>query len=410
MNKLVLSGAVALALMAGPAVAADLAARPRDRAVPAVDARQRHQPRGLCWEDGLFGAWRPCPQPCRQAATRPARRSAAVITSERPAEPFAPVCRFGAPRNHYWATSLSGPVNRGLLQGLQEAAARGEIGWLDIDARFPVSGVAAGVNLILYHVGGNCYAGGDCARFPASQPLGDGDRWGSEERKLDLNDPQVRKIVVGDLVNVARQADALAPKGASVGVHLDNVHRLDAEGLARLINEYLQAVDTAKHEGLIAKERAVGYVAKNNADGFRKALDQKLLRVPPLYQINENATLDAQGALDPASRAALEFGRRYGIPVFLKTFGSDVAYTVERDGNRVEVKVTPDMARRMAQLGGVAGVAWSADETRYQPTLFAPGAPVRPRICEPAAAGAAPALSPPRPTATAAAARPARDR
>src|SRR5581483_3774460 len=98
-------------------------------------------------------------------------------------------------KKHYWATSLSRSVDDAVLQGLYEAVARGEIGWLDVDDKNPLPPLKAGVNLIFYHVGGNCYIRhGDCDRFPASKPTGD--RWGSTERSVDLADPAVRKIVV----------------------------------------------------------------------------------------------------------------------------------------------------------------------------------------------------------------------
>jgi hypothetical protein len=183
--------------------------------------------------------------------------------------------------------------------------------------------------------------------------------------------------VVADMINLVRRADERAPAGATVGVHLDNVQRLDAGRLALLFNEYLAAVDSAKEQGLISKTRTVGYVAKNNPEGFKGALDLKLLKTPPLYQINENATLNQEGALDESSRVAQDLGRRYNVPVFLKTFGTDVAYTIERDGKRVDINVTQDMTRRMAEMPNISGAAWSSDEAHYQPTLFAQGAPVK---------------------------------
>jgi hypothetical protein len=283
---------------------------------------------------------------------------------------------FGELKKHYWATSLSRTVDGGLLQGLQEAVARGEVGWLDVDPQFPVPAMAPGINLIVYHVGGNCYVGADCDRFPSSEPTGD--RWGERERKIDLNDPRTRQIVVADLIGLVRQADELAPSGSIVGVHLDNVHRLQANGLAGIFNDYLQAAEEAKRQGLISKTRATGYIAKNNPEAFLKALDQRLLSAPPLYQINENATLSRDGTLDGDSRIAQKIGRRYGIPVFLKTFGTDVAYAIEQGGTQVTVYVSQDMTRRMAQMPNVSGAAWSPDEARYQPTLFAQGSPARP--------------------------------
>jgi hypothetical protein len=121
----------------------------------------------------------------------------------------------------------------------------------------------------------------------------------------------------------------------------------------------------------------VGYVAKNNPEIFKQALDQRLLRTVPLYQIVENAHLDQQGALDENSRAAQELGRRYAVPVFLKTFGTDVAYSIEQGGTRKDVFVTQDMTRQMARMANISGAAWSPDEQRYQPTLFVQGSPVR---------------------------------
>jgi hypothetical protein len=282
---------------------------------------------------------------------------------------------LGESRKQYWATSLSRTVEPTLLQGLDEAVARGETGWLDVDPKFPVPALARGINLIFYHVGGNCYIGSDCDRFPSSKPTGD--RWGNKERTLDLTDPQARKVVIADLIEIVRQADQLAPEGSIVGVHLDNVHTLDAKGLAAVFNEYMQAVADAKLQGRISAGRTVGYLAKNNPDAFMRALDRNLLTAAPLYQINENATLSEDGALDDSSRVAQRIGRRYGIPVFLKTFGTDVAYTTRQNGRREKVYVSQDMTREMAQKPNISGAAWSPDEARYQPTLFAQGAPVR---------------------------------
>ena len=105
---------------------------------------------------------------------------------------------------------------------------------------------------------------------------------------------------------------------------------------------------------------------------------EHLLSAVPLYQINENATLDQGGKLDDDSRVAQRIGRRYGIPVFLKTFGTDVAYRTDRGEGRVDVYVSEAMTRQMAQLRNIAGAAWSPHEREYRPTLFAQGGPVRP--------------------------------
>ncbi len=277
-------------------------------------------------------------------------------------------------KKHYWATSLASTVDNGLLQGLTEAVERGEIGWLDVNPKVPLPLMTGGINLILYHVGGNCYIGRDCDRFPASEPTGD--RWGDTERSIDLNDARTRKIVIADLVGIVQRGHRLAGNGAIVGVHIDNVHKLDADGLAQLLNDYGRAIEVAKQQGLIAKTRATGYIAKNNPLAVRTALDRGLLYAAPLYQINENATLNQFGVLDSSSRVARRIGRRYGIPVFLKAFGTDVAYAVTQSGHSTTVMVSSEMTRRMAKVAHIAGAAWSADEASYRPTLFAQGAPV----------------------------------
>ena len=279
-------------------------------------------------------------------------------------------------KKHYWATSLASTVDAGLLQGLTQAADRGDVGWLDVDPKFPVPMVKGRNNIILYHVGGNCYIGRDCERFPASEPTGD--RWGDKERSLDLKDARTRGTVVDDLVGIVQMGDRLASPGAIVGVHIDNVHKLDADGLARLFNEYVLAVGAAKLQGLITKTRVTGYITKNNPEAMWTALDRGLLNTAPLYQINENATLDQDGRLDASSRVAQRIGRRYGIPVFLKTFGTDIAYSVTQGGRVTNVMVSQDMTRRMAEHHDIAGAAWSADEASYRPTLFAQGAAVLP--------------------------------
>jgi hypothetical protein len=70
-------------------------------------------------------------------------------------------------KKQYWATSLSRTVDDDILKGLYEAVARGEVGWLDIDPKFSIPELKPGINLVLYHVGGNCYIkNDDCERFP----------------------------------------------------------------------------------------------------------------------------------------------------------------------------------------------------------------------------------------------------
>jgi len=183
--------------------------------------------------------------------------------------------------------------------------------------------------------------------------------------------------VVRDLVALVRQADEIAPDGAIVGVHTDNVHRLSAAALANFFNAFLTAVDAARLQGSISKTRQVGYVAKNNPKAFQQALEQRLLEVKPLYQINENASLNQDGTLDRGSRLAQDLGRQCGIPIFLKTFGSDVAYTVEQDDEKIDIHVSQDMAREMAQKPNISGLAWSVEEENYHPTMFVQGSAVR---------------------------------
>ncbi|MGE0037855.1 MAG: hypothetical protein AB7S93_19730 [Xanthobacteraceae bacterium] len=408
MKLLVLCGAALVALAFGPASAADLVLRPIVRAPSAVYAHPpvqrapvatvRARRGNLCWvETGTlwrFGSWQPCPRNFAArtvragsaAAARGSRRGAGTVRHV--GAPDAPSCIVSEARKQYWATSLSGDVDRTLLQALQDAVARGETGWLDVNPDSAAPIVTEGVNLILYDVGGNCYIGSDCARFPASKAL-EG-RWSEEEREIDLNDPDVRKIVVDDMIGLVKQADQWAPSGAIVGVHLDNVHRLDADALALLFNEYLQAVDTARQDLLISNGRAVGYVAKNNPEGFKEALDKRLLKTPPLYLINENALLGEKGEFDESTGIAQALGRSHNIPVFLMTFGSDIAYVIERGGKSEDVHVSEDMARQMARRRNITGVAWSPDEQRYHPTLFVQGAPIGSKTCEKVAAAGRP--------------------
>ena len=288
------------------------------------------------------------------------------------------------PRKQYWATSLSRTIDETVLQGLYDAVARGEVGWLDVDPKHSLPPLKPGINLILYHVGGNCYIKkDDCDRFPDSQSTGD--RWGDTERSIDLEDPDVRKIVIDDLVGIVRYGDEVAPAGSIVGVHLDNVHRISPQGLADVFNEFLAAVETARQEGRISKNRKVGYVAKNVPQKFNEALEKGLLDAPPLYQINENARLDQDGILNRRSLDAAEIGRRCSIPVFLKTFGTDVAY--KKGPDETDVYVSRAMATQMAQIPKISGVAWSADEESYRPTLFVQGSAVPPEPLDPALCG-----------------------
>jgi hypothetical protein len=282
--------------------------------------------------------------------------------------------RSGEPKKHYWATSLSGAVDPGLLQGLRVAVEHGETGWLDIDprSREPLEG--SGTNLVLYHVGGNCYIGYDCMRFPATDTTGT--RWDDNERAVDLYEPAVRKIIVADLVAMVQQADKTLPTRSVIGVHVDNVHKLDERGIAALFNDYLSAVELAKRQGAISTQRVIGYVAKNNPQAFKRALDLGLIDTRPLYQIVENASLDEHGDLDDISEQAQALGRQYGVPVFLKAFGSDVAYKAVRVGRLANIFVSQEMTARMARLPYIAGAAWSADEGEYHPTFFAQGSPV----------------------------------
>jgi hypothetical protein len=280
----------------------------------------------------------------------------------------------GALKKHYWATSLSGPVDPLLLQGLRAAVEHGETGWLDIDPRARLPLEAPGINLVLYHVGGNCYIGADCMRFPSTETTGT--RWDNDERAIDLYEPVVRMIVIADLMAMLQQADRVMPPRSIIGVHVDNVHKLDDRGIAALFNDYLAAVDLAKRHGAISADRVIGYIAKNNPQAFKRALDRGLLDTRPLYQIIENASLDEHGALDDISQRAQALARQFGVPVFLKTFGSDIAYKAVRGGRVANVYVSQEMTARMARLPYIAGAAWSANEADYHPTFFAQGSPV----------------------------------
>ena len=104
-------------------------------------------------------------------------------------------------KKQYWATSLTGSVDGGLLRGLREAVGRGDVGWLDVDPEIAVEARAPGINLIFYHVGGNCYIGSDCERFPASRPTGD--QWGDTERTNDLGCGMARAWAINR--NAAKQ-------------------------------------------------------------------------------------------------------------------------------------------------------------------------------------------------------------
>jgi hypothetical protein len=66
--------------------------------------------------------------------------------------------------------------------------------------------------------------------------------------------------------------------------------------------------------------------------------------------------------------------------VFLKTFGTDVAYKTEDDDDDGKFYVSREMTQHMARLPNISGAAWSEDERRYRPTFFAQGAPVGPPL------------------------------
>jgi hypothetical protein len=114
---------------------------------------------------------------------------------------------------------------------------------------------------------------------------------------IDLADAAARKVVVDDLLKLARHADEIAPASSIIGVHLDNVHKLDARGLADVFNEFLKSVKAAQDRGLISKARKIGYVAKNNPQAFREALKQSWLDAPPLYQIKRTHDWTGTGCL-----------------------------------------------------------------------------------------------------------------
>jgi hypothetical protein len=70
----------------------------------------------------------------------------------------------------------------------------------------------------------------------SSQPTGD--RWDDAERMIDLGDPTARKIVIADLVGLVQRGDKIAPETSILDVHVDNVHMLDAAGVATVFNEF----------------------------------------------------------------------------------------------------------------------------------------------------------------------------
>jgi hypothetical protein len=72
----------------------------------------------------------------------------------------------GELKYQYWATSLSGEVDRALLRGLYQAVNRGEIGWLDVDPQNPMPRLRRTINLVLYHVGGTATSAAIASAFP----------------------------------------------------------------------------------------------------------------------------------------------------------------------------------------------------------------------------------------------------
>jgi hypothetical protein len=58
------------------------------------------------------------------------------------------------------------------------------------------------------------------------------------------------------------------------------------------------------------------------------------------YQINENVRLRQDRTFDHDSHTAQPSGREYCIPVFLKTSGSDVAYSTEAAGDKVPRRIS----------------------------------------------------------------------
>ena len=46
-------------------------------------------------------------------------------------------------KKQYWATSLARTVDDALLRGLDAAVARGEVGWLDVEPKYPISAPCA---------------------------------------------------------------------------------------------------------------------------------------------------------------------------------------------------------------------------------------------------------------------------
>ena len=116
----------------------------------------------------------------------------------------------GEPKYQYWATSLAGAVDDGLLRGLYQAVARGEVGWLDVDPKHPLPRLDArdqcdplSCRWKLLH---------RQRLRPISCFRADRGSMGRHRSaSIDLNDPATRKIVIEDLVAIVQQADGSTP-------------------------------------------------------------------------------------------------------------------------------------------------------------------------------------------------------
>ena len=275
-------------------------------------------------------------------------------------------------KKQYWATSLARTVDDEVLAGLYEAVARGEVGWLDVDPKFPIPRLTRGINLILYHVGGNCYIGDDCARFPASRPTGD--RWGGSERSLDLTDPAVRKVLIEDLVAIVRRGDDIAPEGSIVGIHLDNVHKLDAQGLADMFNEFLAAVEVAREQGRISEDPQ----GRLHREEYSQPLQPGDRRRPAQRAAALSDQRECPPEREGGPRPALADRRRARAALQHPGVPQDV-----RIGCRVRAGWRRSAVSRKRWRGRWRSFRTSRAspgrpmKSSYRPTLFAQGAPVR---------------------------------
>ena len=146
-------------------------------------------------------------------------------------------------------------------------------------------------------------------------------------------------------------------------------------GLADLFNEFLAAVEEARREGRISKDRKVGYVAKNNAAQFQRALEREAARC-------------AAALPDPGERRARS-GRDAGFPFARPpprpgaaatsrcSSRRSAATSLTRSRTASEVKVSRAMASRWRRSRTFPASPGRADEEQLPPDLYVQGSPVR---------------------------------